>query len=63
MLAAKFFDKSVFIRELLPQDLQLEIEQLTRDEAMKAAGYLAAVLGGLTRDRWTRQRGKSGKKN
>ena len=27
MLAAKFFDKSVFIRELLPQDLQLEIEQ------------------------------------
>jgi len=45
MLAARFFDKSVFIRELLPQDLQLEIEQLTRDEAMKAAGYLAAVLG------------------
>jgi uncharacterized protein (DUF2252 family) len=45
MVAAKFFDKSVFIRELLPQDLQLEIEQLTRAEAMKAAGYLAAVLG------------------
>jgi uncharacterized protein (DUF2252 family) len=45
MVAAKFFDKSVFIRELLPQDLQLEIEQLTRVEAMKAAGYLAAVLG------------------
>jgi uncharacterized protein (DUF2252 family) len=60
MLAAKFFDKSVFIRELLPQDLQLEIEQLTRDEAMKAAGYLAAVLGraharqmdALTRKNW-----------
>jgi uncharacterized protein (DUF2252 family) len=45
MLAARFFDKSVLIRELLPQDLQLEIEQLTRDEAMNAAGYLAAVLG------------------
>jgi uncharacterized protein (DUF2252 family) len=45
MLAARFFDKSIVIRELLPQDLQLEIEQLTRDEAMKAAGYLAAVLG------------------
>jgi len=45
MLAVRLFDKSVFIRELLPQDLQLEIEQLTRDEAMKAAGYLAAVLG------------------
>ena len=60
MLAAKFFDKSVFIRELLPQDLQLEIEQLTRDEAIKAAGYLAAVLGGAharqmdapTRKKW-----------
>jgi uncharacterized protein (DUF2252 family) len=45
MVAARFFDKSVFIRELLPQDLPLEIERLTRDEAMKAAGYLAAVLG------------------
>ena len=45
IVAAKFFDKSVIIRELLPQDLQLEIEQLTRDEAMNAAGYLAAVLG------------------
>ena len=45
MVAARFFNKSVFIRELLPQDLQLEIEQLTHDEAMKAAGYLAAVLG------------------
>jgi uncharacterized protein (DUF2252 family) len=44
-LAARLLGKSVFIRELLPQDLQLEIEQLTRDEAMKAAGYLAAVLG------------------
>lgn len=45
MVAARFLDKSVFIRELLPQDLQLEIEHLTREEAMKAAGYLAAVLG------------------
>jgi uncharacterized protein (DUF2252 family) len=44
-LATRLLGKSVFIRELLPQDLQLEIEQLTRDEAMKAAGYLAAVLG------------------
>jgi uncharacterized protein (DUF2252 family) len=45
MLATRFLDKSVFMRELLPQDLQLEIEKLTRDEAMKAAGYLAAVVG------------------
>ena len=45
MLAARFFDRTVFLRELLPQDLQLEIEHLTRDEAMKAAHFLAAVVG------------------
>ena len=33
------------MRELLPQDLQLEIEHLTRDEATKAAWFLAAVVG------------------
>jgi uncharacterized protein (DUF2252 family) len=45
MLAARFLDRAVFLRELLPQDLQLEIEHLTRDEAMKAARFLAAVVG------------------
>ena len=45
MLAARFLARAVFLRELLPQDLQLEIEHLTRAEAMKAAGFLAAVVG------------------
>jgi uncharacterized protein (DUF2252 family) len=45
MLAARFLDRAVFLRELLPQDLQLEIEQLTREEATKAARFLAAVVG------------------
>src|ERR1700722_7356601 len=45
MLPARFLDRSVFLRELLPQDLQLEIEHLTRDEAMKAARFLAMVVG------------------
>jgi uncharacterized protein (DUF2252 family) len=45
MLAARFLERAVFLRELLPQDLQLEIERLTRDEAMKAAHFLAAVVG------------------
>jgi uncharacterized protein (DUF2252 family) len=45
MLAARFFDRAVFLRELLPQDLQIEIEHLTRDEAMKAAWFLSAVVG------------------
>ena len=31
------------MRELLPQDLKLEIEHLTREEAMKASRYLANV--------------------
>jgi uncharacterized protein (DUF2252 family) len=38
-------DKAVFVRELLPQDLKIEIERLTRDEAMKVARFLAAVVG------------------
>ena len=45
MLAAKFLRKSVVIRELLPQDLKLEMDQLTRDEAIAAARYLASVVG------------------
>jgi uncharacterized protein (DUF2252 family) len=45
MLAAQFQGQSVFIRELLPQDLKLEIDRLTRAEAMKAARFLAGVVG------------------
>jgi hypothetical protein len=37
LLAARFLDRAVFLRELLPQDLRIEIEHLTRDEAMKTA--------------------------
>jgi len=60
MLAANFFDHSVFLRELLPQDLKLEIEHLTQEEAMKAARFLAMVVGkaharqmdAATRQKW-----------
>jgi uncharacterized protein (DUF2252 family) len=45
MRAAKLMNKSVFVRELLPQDLKIEVEQLTREEALKVAHYLAAVVG------------------
>jgi uncharacterized protein (DUF2252 family) len=45
MLATNLLGRSVFIRELLPQDLKLEIDQLTREEAMNIARYLAAVIG------------------
>ena len=45
MMPARFLGRSVFLRELLPQDLKLQIDQLTRDEAVSAARYLASVVG------------------
>ena len=45
MIAGRLLDKPVFLRELLPEDLKLEIPQLTREEATKAARYLAIVVG------------------
>jgi uncharacterized protein (DUF2252 family) len=45
MLAERLLDKPVFIRELLPQDLKLEIERLSRQEAMEMAEFLARVVG------------------
>jgi uncharacterized protein (DUF2252 family) len=45
MRSLKLMDKPVFVRELLPQDLKIEIEQLSPDEAMKVAHFLAAVVG------------------
>ncbi|SDR25407.1 Uncharacterized conserved protein, DUF2252 family [Paraburkholderia fungorum] len=45
MRAARLADRAVVIRELLPQDMKLTIEQFTRDEAMKVARFLALVVG------------------
>ena len=45
MRSASLLDKPVIIRELLPQDLKLEIEHLDREEAIKAARFLASVVG------------------
>lgn len=45
MLAAELLGRPVFLRELLPQDLKLEIEQLTRDEATQVAAFLGGVVG------------------
>lgn len=45
MLAARIGSASVFIRELKPQDLKLELEQFSRGEAVRAARYLAFVVG------------------
>jgi uncharacterized protein (DUF2252 family) len=45
MIAGRIDDRSVFIRELLPQDLKIEIERLTIEDAMKAASFMAGVVG------------------
>jgi uncharacterized protein (DUF2252 family) len=45
MLPWRFSGSSVVLRELLPQDLKLEMDQLTREEAIRAARYLASVVG------------------
>lgn len=45
MLPAHMLGRPVVVRELLPQDLKLEIDQLTRGEAVRAARFLAAVVG------------------
>jgi uncharacterized protein (DUF2252 family) len=45
MGSAHLLDRSVFVRELLPQDLKLEIDTLTVDDALKAGTFLGSVVG------------------
>ena len=70
MMAARLLDRAVVLRELMPQDLKLEIDQMGQKEAMELARYLAGVVGrahGRQMDPQTRQawladlaRGQSG---
>jgi uncharacterized protein (DUF2252 family) len=45
MRAATLHGRPVVLRELLPQDLKLEIEQIEQAEAMDVARYLAHIVG------------------
>ncbi len=45
MMPGRFFERSVVIRELMPQDLKLDLDRLTCDEAVSIARFLAAVVG------------------
>lgn len=45
MLSTSLLGKAVFVRELRPQDLKIQIDKLTRDEATDIAGYLAFTIG------------------
>ena len=45
LLPARLLGKGVILRELMPQDLKIEVDRLTPDEAVALAAYLAAVVG------------------
>ncbi len=45
MVAARMMSKPVVLRELMPQDLKIEIDQFSRAEAVRSARYLASVVG------------------
>ena len=60
MLAASLLKRPVILRELMPQDLKIELENMTQQEAVASAHYLASVVGRAhvrqmdpaTRTRW-----------
>ncbi len=45
MICSRLLSRSVFIRELLPQDLKIEIDRLSQDDAKHVAEFLAHVVG------------------
>ena len=45
MRASHILERPVFVRELRPQDLKLEIENRDPDEAIRVARFLAGVVG------------------
>jgi uncharacterized protein (DUF2252 family) len=45
MATTSLLGHSLFVRKLMPQDLKIEVEQFSQGEALKAARYLAFVVG------------------
>ncbi len=45
MVAGRLLDRSVALRELLPQDLKLDLERLTETEARRLSRYLGHIVG------------------
>jgi uncharacterized protein (DUF2252 family) len=45
MRSARLMDRSVVLRELLPQDIKLEVDEFEQEQAMSVARYLAFVVG------------------
>jgi uncharacterized protein (DUF2252 family) len=45
MIAGTILDRSVFVRELLPQDLKVELDHISDVEGRSVASYLGLVVG------------------
>ena len=45
MLAVRLLKKPIVMRELMPQDLKLEVDRLSQGQAMALAAYLGGVVG------------------
>jgi uncharacterized protein (DUF2252 family) len=45
MMSVDLLGRPMVLRELMPEDLKLEIDQFSRDEAVMAAKYLSFVVG------------------
>jgi Uncharacterized protein conserved in bacteria (DUF2252) len=60
MRALKLLGKPAFVRELMPQDLKIEIEQVTADRATSLAGFLAGLWERRTIGKWNEARACSG---
>jgi uncharacterized protein (DUF2252 family) len=45
MVAARFLQKAVVLRELTPQDLKLEVGRMSQGKALALAAYLGGVVG------------------
>lgn len=71
MVAAHFKGKPVVMRALMPQDLKVEVDRITREEAVATAHYLASVVGKAhvrqmdtaTRRRWKAELGRNRSKS
>ena len=68
MIAARLLDKSVVLRELMPQDLKIEIDRMSPTNATALARYLGGVVGrahgrqmdSSTREAWRMDLEKAG---
>jgi uncharacterized protein (DUF2252 family) len=59
MMAARVQGKTVFIRELRPQDLKIDLEQMDPVDAMDVASYLGNVVGRAHAGQLNREQRKS----